>query len=72
MRNYELIKEIYEICQTADYRDEGHVVPEIIADLIEKERPEMKEGRCSTPSKEFRDGIDDVIAATGCDYGIGG
>ena len=41
MRNYELIKEIYEICQTADYRDEGHVVPEIITDLIEKERPEL-------------------------------
>ena len=41
MRNMELIKEIYEICQTADYRDEGHVVPEIIADLIEKERPEL-------------------------------
>ena len=42
MRNYELIKQIYEICMTADYRDEGHVVPEIIFNLIEKERPELK------------------------------
>ena len=42
-RNYELIKEIYDICQTADYRDEGHVVPMIIAEIIEKERPELVE-----------------------------
>ena len=59
MRNHELIKEIYEICQTADYRDEGHVVPEIIFNLIERERPELK---LEIPEEP----------ATGCDYGIGG
>ena len=42
MKNKELIQKIYEICQSADYRDEGHVVPEIIFNLIEKERPELK------------------------------
>ena len=52
MRNYELIGEIYEICQTADYRDEGHVVPEIIFNLIEKERPKVYEKREQTIQQE--------------------
>ena len=44
MRNYELIKEIYEICQTADYRDEvgQRHFGELVQNLIEKERPELK------------------------------
>ena len=65
MRNYELIKEIYEICLTADYRDEGHVVPEIIAELIAKERPELAKG-----DSFWKDGHKPL--PTGCDYGIGG
>ena len=64
MRNHELIKEIYEICQTADYRDEGHVVPEIIFNLIEKERPELAK------DSFWKGGH--MVAPTGCDYGIGG
>ena len=46
MRNKELIQEIYEICMSADYRDEGHVVPEIVVNLIEKERPELIDYDC--------------------------
>jgi len=60
MRNKQLIQEIYEICMTADYRDEGHVVAEIIADKIEKERAAWT----------WLHGKEEV--ATGCDYGIGG
>ena len=43
MRNYELIKEIYEICQTADYRDEvgQRHFGESVNNLIEKHRPEI-------------------------------
>ena len=52
MRNKELIQSIYEICSSADYRDEGHVVPEIVIDLIEKERPEL----CTFLGDDFWDG----------------
>ena len=41
MRNKELIQEIYEICMTADYRDEGHVISECILNLIDKEAPAL-------------------------------
>ena len=39
MTNKQLIQEIYEICLTADFRDEGHIIPEAIIDLIDKEAP---------------------------------
>ena len=70
MRNHELIKEIYEICQTADYRDEGHVVPEIIFNLIEKERPELTKDSFMPVDWVWKGGH--MVAPTGCDYGIGG
>ena len=57
MRNKELIQEIYEICMSADYRDEGHVVAEIIMDKIEKEVPAL---------------VANIEPPSGCDYGIGG
>ncbi len=57
MKDKELIQEIYEICMTADYRDEGHIIPDIIINKIEGERPAWT-WLHSKP--------------TGCDYGIGG
>lgn len=44
MRNYELLKEIAKICQSADHRDEGgyrDVNIAKIAELIKNERPEI-------------------------------
>jgi len=52
MRNYELIGEIYEICMTADYRDEGHFTAEEVIELIEKERPKVYEKREQTIQQE--------------------
>ena len=39
MKNKRLIQKIYEICLTADYREDGHVVPEVIIDLINEKAP---------------------------------
>ena len=60
MRNYELIKAIYDRCP--DMRDGHHYSTsqyldrcQDIIDMIERERPELKNEQ-----------------PTGCDYGIGG
>ena len=56
MRNYQLIEAIYKICQDADYRGmfgvRGNRNIDIakIANLIEEQRPELKEA-CSSSEK---------------------
>ena len=51
MRNYDLIKEIYELCNREPDVGSGEIM-----NIIERERPQIKEDS----------------APTGCDYGIGG
>ena len=61
MRNYELIKAIYDRCPDMAKYPKEYTIDQIfdrtqdIIDMIERERPELK----NEP-------------ATGCDYGIGG
>ena len=57
MENKQIIQEIYEICMTADFRLEGHVIAEEVIDLIEKEVPAL---------------VANIEPPSGCDYGIGG
>ena len=61
MRNYELIKAIYERCPDMAKYPKEYSIDQIfdrtqdIIDMIERERPELKNEQ-----------------PTGCDYGIGG
>ena len=41
MNEKELIQEIYKICMYADYRHEGHIIPDAVLGLIDEEAPEL-------------------------------